>query len=283
MKLEHDIGHSIELSDGSRRLWRYVYSGKPKPYFHPLSSPSGHVLTNFEPSDHVWHRGLWFTFKFVNGENFWEENDPYGTQRTLAPPTTWTGPGDRIAIASKLTWERPNGAGTIFRESRTFTHVPIGVDAYALDFDTTLIPWFNVLLDRTPFTTWGGYGGLIIRGSRSWLDARHLLADGSTNPRPTGVPAIWCDLSGKLDGGKDLSAGVAMFDHPANPRHPTPWYGATGPGLYLSSAPLFHEPMPLKKGDALRLRYRVLVHDRMWEKDRLQQAYDAWLGEGEQS
>ena len=50
MKLEHTIGESISLSDSGRPLWRYVYSGKPKPYFHPLCTPAGHVLTNFEPT-----------------------------------------------------------------------------------------------------------------------------------------------------------------------------------------------------------------------------------------
>ena len=33
-----------------------------------------------------------------------------------------------------------------------------------------------VVLDRTPFTTWGGYGGLAFRGAGDWTDTRILLA-----------------------------------------------------------------------------------------------------------
>ena len=68
-------------------MWRYVYGGKAKPFIHPLCTPAGHCLTLFEPHDHVWHHGLWFTFKFVNGENFWEEHEPFGIQRTALPPS----------------------------------------------------------------------------------------------------------------------------------------------------------------------------------------------------
>ncbi|HEX9441848.1 MAG TPA: DUF6807 family protein, partial [Roseiflexaceae bacterium] len=70
--LTHVIGQSIALTEQSadRVVWKYIYAGKPKPYFHPVCTPAGHCLTLFEPHDHVWHRGLWFTIKFINGENF---------------------------------------------------------------------------------------------------------------------------------------------------------------------------------------------------------------------
>jgi len=59
MRLQHDLGQSIALIDPSRELtiWKYVYGGKAKPFFHPLSTPGGHCLSIFEPHDHPWHRG----------------------------------------------------------------------------------------------------------------------------------------------------------------------------------------------------------------------------------
>ena len=33
----------------------------------------GVVLTQVEPADHPWQRGLWFVVKYVDGDNFWEE------------------------------------------------------------------------------------------------------------------------------------------------------------------------------------------------------------------
>jgi hypothetical protein len=262
MTLVHDIGASIALAGPAapEPLWKYVYAGKPKPFFHPVRTPAGHALSNFEPHDHVWHRGLWFTFKFVNGENFWEERPPFGTQRTLAPPVI-AHRGDRIELRGPLQWIRPDGQSPIIDERRLWAYQPLGDDAYAIDLDTELTPLADVLLDRTPFGTWGGYGGLVLRGTRNWQATRILLSDGTRTERPTGQRALWADLSGKLDGGPDRRGGFAILDHPANARHPSPWYGGCADTNYVNAAILFHEPMRLDRGQTLRLRYRVLVHD----------------------
>ena len=283
MILTHDIGRSIELVDPALGLarWRYVYAGRPKPYVHPLRTPAGHCLTNFEPHDHLWHRGLWYTFKFINGENFWEEHEPYGTQRTRSFSLLVHDPGGRLAFHTALDWLRPGGEEAVFHEERELAHEALGAEAYALDFATTLTAAADLTLDRTPFTTWGGYGGLILRGNRNWVETHLLFPDGSTNDRPAGVPALWCDLSGKLDGGPDQTGGVAIFDHPDNPRHPTPWYGATGSGHYVNAAVLFHEPLRVAVGETLRFRYRVLVHDGIWDVPRLQAAYEAYIGDAD--
>ena len=47
-----------------------------------------------------------------------------------------------------------------------------------IDWATTLTPDIDVTLDRTPYTTWGGYGGLSFRGTRNWLVRRFLLPGG---------------------------------------------------------------------------------------------------------
>lgn len=278
MQLNHELRNSIELRTPAQEMprWRYVYGGRPKPFFHPLCTPSGHCLTLFEPHDHVWHRGLWFTIKFINGENFWEEHAPYGTQNTPLPPDVTHGEDGSILISSTQTWERPHGAGSVFAERRQFRYVPLQDDAYVLDFETELTAQADLLLDKTPFTTWGGYGGLTFRGNRNWQQTRLLFSDGTTSDRPLGIFADWADLSGKLDGGLNLSGGIALFDHPENPRHPTPWYGGTGPGHYINAAFLFHESMNLAAGETLRFRYRVLVHDGIWEQPQLQAAYDVY-------
>jgi hypothetical protein len=62
--------------------------------------------------------------------------------------------------------------------------------------------------------------------------------------------------------------GIAIFDHPENPRHPTYWH-ARGYGLFANN--IFGrkeftnhaEPdgsMTLKPGDKIRFRYRVVIH-----------------------
>ncbi len=278
MRLEHQLGQSVSLFDEARgvRLWSYVYRGKPKPFFHPVCTPSGICLTNFEPTDHVWHRGLWFTFKFINGENFWEEKEPYGTQKTIGMPTLAPGENGGVNLFTRLEWVRPGEAGVVFQEQRQIGFVPIDERMYAIDFFTVLTASADLVLDRTVFTTWGGYGGLIFRGTRNWQETRILLSNGTSTDRPIGVPALWGDVSGRLDGGFKLTGGYAMFDHPENARHPTPWYGGTAQSNYLNAAMLFHEPLNVGKGEQLALRYRVVVHDGMLEAGEIQGLWENW-------
>lgn len=239
-----------------------------KPYVHPLRTPSGHCLTRVEPPDHRWHRGLWFTIKFVNGENFWEEEEPYGTQVHVDP--------------NRIEWLRPNG-DVVLREHRVLHHEPLSDGAYALDWSSVITAAVDVELDRTPFRGWGGYGGLTLRGRADWCDTRLLLAGGAeAGERVLGTPARWCDLSGAIDG---EGAGVAVLDAPSNPRHPVPWYASTRSAVYgddgwsnfLNAALLFDRPFALGGGEVLRVDYRVIAHDGIWGAARVDAAYDDWL------
>ena len=225
----------------------------PKPYVHPIVAPSGRVLTRVGGQHHSWHRGLWFTIKYVDGDNFWEEAPPFGVQRPA---------GDGL-----LDWVRPNGEVAL-SETRTVTDRD-GVIDWASELHAGER---TVELERTPYTTWGGYGGLTFRGAGDWEETRLLLDDGSVHRRPEGVPSRWCDLS-------SAECGVAFLDHPANPRHPVPWYGATRSRVYgddwanyLNAAFLFHQGMTFS--GTLAFRYRLIVHDGAWDTGRSQAAWE---------
>ena len=86
---------------------------------------------------------------------------------------------------------------------------------------------------------------------------------------------------GTVDG---APAGIAMLDHPDNPRHPVPFYGSTRAATYgegwsnfLNAAFLFHEPLDVG-AEALRIRHRVVVHDGAWDPDRVEAAWAGWAG-----
>ncbi|HYH10988.1 MAG TPA: PmoA family protein [Thermomicrobiales bacterium] len=282
MKISHTIGNSIDWypDDASDPAWTLSYTGRPKPFFHPVRSPSGQLLSLLEPADHLWHRGLWFTIKFVNGDNFWEERPPFGTQRVAGLPEIRHPAPDIAELDLSLDWLAPDGGERVIAEQRTIRSRATA-DALVIDWRTELTAERDVTLDRTPYTTWGGYGGLSFRGSRSWLVDRFLLSGDRVEGRPAGQAGSWCEMSGPVDGGPDLSAGLAMLDHPDNPRHPTPWYaGGAGSGNFLNAALLFHEPMTLGQGETLALRYRILIHDGIWDATRLESEHARWL-EGE--
>ena len=245
------------------------------------------MLTRNAPEDHPWHHGLWFTIKFVNGENFWEEYDSYGVLRHTAAPKV-EHDGGRARLFGDLEWIRPDRETVVVREQRSLTHVPIADDAYAIDIDTTIVPQVDVALDRTPFTTWGGYSGLAFRGRGDFHDTRLLLADGSTNDRVLGAPGAWIDLSGHVGGDDgDAPAGITVMDASGNPSHPVPWYGSTraetygdeGWSNFFNAAFLWDGPIEVAALAPLRFRYRVIVHDGVWEADRIGAEHAAFLVE----
>jgi hypothetical protein len=236
----------------SSDLWTYNADHRKRPNVHPLRTPSGVTLTRDAPDDHPWHHGLWFTIKYVNEENFWEEVDSYGVLRHVD--------------AGTVHWIRPDRETVVIVDERTLTQVDLADDAYALDWDITLTPQVDVVLDRTEFTTWGGYGGLALRGRGDWTDTRLLLSDGTEHERLLGVPGDWLDLSGTIEGGE---AGVLLLDHPANPRHPVPWYASTKAATYgdegwsnfANAAFLWDSALEWPALTPLRFRFRVVVHD----------------------
>lgn len=282
MLVTHDIGKAIMARQGPHELasWNLDYASKAKSFFHPVRTPNGHTLSIAEPYDHVWHRGLWFTFKFVNGDNFWEEHEPFGVQAVRGVPTITHDDPESLTISMALAWMPPDGDHAVLSERRTVTYRP-GVDADTYDWSTIITPNRGVEIDRTPYTTWGGYGGLSFRGSRHWHVDRYLLPDGAVERLAPGTWAPWCDLSGRIDGGPGLTGGLAMLDHPGNPRYPTPWYAGSGAGTFINAALVFHEPMTLTAGEDLRLRYRVIVHDGIWEAKRLASEHARFLDEAE--
>lgn len=281
---------TVEHGDGTVTLgeaWTYHWGDRRRPHIHPLRSPAGHVLSRDAPEDHFWHHGLWFTIKFLDEDNFWEEMPPYGVLRHDGPPEIVTAVGGVVSVRGTLRWTRPDRETVAVVEQRTLTHVPLGPDAYAIDLDTTLVPTADTRFDRTPFTTWGGYGGLALRGAGDWTDTRLLIDDGSTHDRVLGVSSRWCDLTGTPPGGGPTPVGVAMLDHPGNRRHPVPFYASTRAATYgdegwsnfLNAAFLWHDGLNVAAGEELRVRERVIVHDDEWEAGRLDAAW-ADLHEG---
>ncbi|HEV2528241.1 MAG TPA: PmoA family protein [Thermomicrobiales bacterium] len=278
MLVEHDIGRTIAISRerGLPPAVTLDYHSAPKSFMHPVMTPRGVPMTLIEPFDHTWHRGLWFTVKFVDGDNFWEEREPFGRQVLNLTPTIGHPAGDAVSVTMHIDWWMDGAQIPVLCERRTWTIRP-GEDATVIDLDTDIIPTRDVTLDRTEYTTWGGYGGIAFRGSPSWHPDRRLLGDTVTEGRLLGEPGPWAAMDGPVDGGIDRTAGIALFDHPNNANHPTPWYTGSGAGNFLNAAFLFHGPMTLAKGDTLRLRYRLLVHDERWEADSIARRYDAWL------
>lgn len=267
MILRHHIGKSIALATGPGEppRWVYRYGDTLKPHLASVRTPAGHELALVEPVDHLWHRGLWFAIKFVNGVNYWEEREPFGRQQTIGIPAV-EATEETVTLTTALDWIGPDGDVPV-REERRIRYRGSG-DVFAFTWTSAITARVDLELDRTPYTTWGGYGGLSFRGTRTWHIERYLTEAVSDRTLPAGIRAPWADLSGTFDGGPDLAGGILMIDCNAEQRGQTPWYSGGNPSMnFLNAAFLFEGPERLPEGDTLELSYHVVIHDGIWTRE----------------
>jgi type 1 glutamine amidotransferase/HEAT repeat protein len=273
-----ETSETIALMNGDKVVWQSNnMSGKP--YIHPLATIDGSVLTWHRPPDHVWHRALWFSWKMINGLNYWEENRQGQSQgRTDVKSIKTALNKDFSAKIEIILSYHPPKKPEVLAEKRTMLiSAPTAAGLYRIDWTSVFTAaGADVLLDRTPIKGesggkgWGGYAGLSIRMAKETRGWSIIDSKGRKDMKIHGQPnAVWVDASGKTSSG--ALAGVAMFDHPSNTRHPSPWYIAKGMP-YFSPAILYNKPLTLKKAGSLTLKYRVLVHpglaeNRMLDKE----------------
>jgi type 1 glutamine amidotransferase len=260
---------SLTLLHDQQVIWQLHFNKEEgKPYFHPLGLGDGTTLTALRPADHPWHRGLWWSWKLINGINYWEEDRKTGQsqgQTELVNVTTAPNPDGSAAITMQLAYHPP-GAAPVLTESRSITvSAPAPNGSYSIDWAATFTATDkDVVLDRTPPPAspggkgWGGYAGLSLRLAADLKEAVFLNSQNATDlAQLHGQPARWLDFSGQTANGKSI--GVALFDHPSNPHHPNLWFVIpTMP--FMSPALLFHEPYTLPAGKSLAVRYRIWVH-----------------------
>ena len=131
------------------------------------------------------------------------------------------------------------------------------------------------------------YGGLSARVAGPAETVRWLTDSGGTDvpARKTQIRARWVAISNKIDdlgcwakGKPDFAyAGLAIMDHPENPRHPTYWCGDAGCS-FLNPCLVVKEPYAMAEGERLSLTYRVCVFTGLPERSALDERYKAFCG-----
>lgn len=264
------------------RLARYSFTEKANhPYFDVLRSlDHAGALVNHAPWDHRWHHGLWWSWKFVNDVLFWEDHPDYGGNRiglgrsTVGSHVVDVDADGRPRVREELSWRVDESGQQLFAESRTLTAIRTvvgGRPVWAIDWDQRWTASVDVHLTTTPYPeiSWGGYGGLAYRPARSMVERERIVADGGRVGVEAvhGKPAAWAAYTGCVDGAGDdepkapATGGLAILEHPENPRYPGPIYAATATAGFgfLAAAPLLAEDLSMSSGEDLRLRYRTLV------------------------
>lgn len=269
---------SLALLNHGRVVWQLNFDKKEgKPYFHPVSLADGTELTWLRPADHRWHRALWFSWKFIDGINYWEEDPKTGLSpgRTevmeikVVPSDDWSA---HIVINLRY---HPAGKSTVLTEMRVITvSAPEVKGRYRIDSCSMFTAGDkDVVLDRTPIPGekggkgWGGYAGLSVRMAKTTRGFQFVDSEGRKDKQIHGKEARWVDFSGQLPNGKE--AGFTIFDHPDNLRHPSPWYVEKGMP-YFSPAVLFNKSYKIEAKKNLKLWYRILIHPGRADKKALE-------------
>jgi len=287
LELMRECG-GVSLFNRGRTVWRVTNDRTlDKSYVHPLALVDGTLLTWLRPPDHVWHRGLWFSWKFINGVNYWEEVDGMGQTRVTAFRSDL---GEDFSARFELELEYfPPDKPPVMKEERILTmSPPDGEGWYSIDWLATFTALGeDLLLDRTPppeepgGQSWGGYSGMSVRLARQTADWRIMDSEGRTGMECHRQPARWigCEFI-QTSAGRE--AGICILDHPANARHPAPSFivlRADIPFVYFSPAPLFNEPLALPAGESLTLGYRILVYPGRKSVEQLDAAWQEFAAE----
>jgi len=276
---------SLALLNHGRVVWQLNFNKKEgKPYFHPVGLIDGTVLTWLRPADHRWHRALWFSWKYINGLNYWEENPTTGLSqgRTEIVFIKAIPQDDYSArIAMKLSYHPPERSAVLTEWRYIQVSAPDEIGRYRIEWVSTFTAGDkNVLLDRTPIPGekdgkgFGGYAGLSVRMAKATRGWQFVDSEGRKDKEAHGKRARWVDFSGEISG--DKAAGITIFDHPENLRHPSPWYVAKGMP-YFSPAVLFNKPYTLPAGNVLRLRYHILIHPGRPDKQLLEAEWKEYV------
>lgn len=279
-------GKSLALLAKNKPLWKFHYDAQQAHcYFHPLSLPDCPPLTVDSPADHVWHHGLWFSWKYINGVNFWENaagrNRPAGRTSWL-PPKVHTFPNRAAKIVMELLYASPEH-GELLTEKRALQISPPAADgSYHIDWTATFTALADeVTLDRTPLPgepggqAWGGYAGLSLRMA-NWQNRSAQTSDGlvqfNEQNRYRGRHRAF-DYQG-VQAGKDV--GICIEELASNLNEPTPWYCIRSEQMsFFTPAVICYGARTLRRGDHFTLRYRIHIHAGHWSLQDLHQTLNS--------
>lgn len=277
--------NTISMRMNGKEIWTLHHNPEEgKPYIHPLATTTGQVFSALRPKDHVWHRALWFSWKYINGVNYWEEDPATGKskgQTLLLSTKRGVSPDNEVRVDMTLAYAPAGETAHIMREKRSLViSPPDEAGAYTIDWTSEFCALENdVVLDRTPLPgqpngkDYGGYAGYSVRMNKQVSGGTFLNSEGLTGSESHRQPARWAMYSAP-------EGGCLLFmDHPDNLRYPAKWYVAENMP-YFSPSVIHDAPHTIKAGESFHLRYRLRVHPTAIGAETAQMEWSDWATPG---
>ncbi len=256
----------------------YHFKGGSHVYFYPVLGPGGLPVTRNYPMkkvdgeshDHPHHQSLWYAHGDVNGIDFWAKTSNYGTIKHDRFLVIRSGKKSGL-IRSANNWISKDGE-LICTDERNFRVYNRPNNERLFDYEITYKAGDEPLVLGD---TKEGSMAIRVAGSMpskpkhdtGGIPPGHIVqSTGLKDDDTWGKRAVWCDYYGYVDG---KVVGMAIFDHPDNPRHPTWWhvrnYGlfAANPfGLhYFEGKPRGSGNLTIPAGESLTFKYRIFLHE----------------------
>ncbi|KQR04254.1 hypothetical protein ASF72_04410 [Arthrobacter sp. Leaf141] len=283
-----DDGAAVELSLDGVQVLTYTYAAddpqveSPRPYFHPVRTPAGDVVTAYRPHDHTWHKGIAWSLPHLGPDNFWggpsyRRGKDYqwlpnnGAMRHRGPAAV-TDDGRTFRFAHTLDWITQQDI-MVVAEERSFHVVPGPDSSYTLVFATAMTNVSGADIQIGSPTTEGrdnaGYGGLFWRGPRAFAGGTILAPGGATGEELRGKRAPWLSFVGQHDETCRYST-LVMVDDPAAGNPQPEWFARSEPFACMGPAPFFSTEVLFAAGATLHFRHAVVIADGQSDAGRIE-------------
>jgi type 1 glutamine amidotransferase len=288
----HQSDTTITLIKNSNIIWQLNNPKIGKSYFHPINTTDGYTLTSLSPYDHPWHYALWFSWKYINGLNYWEEDRNTGLAEGLTEVIK-SNVSLNIDFSAQINLHisyHPLNDNEVLSENRTlYVSPPNDIGEYYIDWESEFKAGDkDVILERTPIDgekggrRWGGYATLGLRINSKTLKEISLLNDKGLRGLDIHTrPTAWTDISGIIEDDTTKSAGITIFDNYKNPRFPVPGYVINSSRkdgepkfVYTNPGFLYNGKYTLKAMETLKLRYRIYVHKGIGDLEKLNEIFN---------
>jgi len=257
----------IELFENGKPV--FFYQRKPKSltgdyicnnYIHPLYSLGGDTLTEEFPSDHPYHRGVFWAWHQVFADTISLGDGWVMDQITQDVKDAQVNTSRKKACLSlDVLWK-----SQVYLVDKPFLKEHTVITVNRLNHDIRMIDFTITLVALVPHISIGGsddekgYGGFCIR-SKLPDDLVFTSENGQVIPDVNQIMAgSWMDFSASF--GINGKSGFTIFCHPATPNYPAPWILRQTGSMQNVVFP-GRERVELKMNNPLILRYRIIVHN----------------------
>ncbi len=272
---------TLSLADGDRILMTYNAGFQPSPkpnqpwygrsgFIHPVLTPSGRVVTDGFPKDHLHQHGLMFAWTSAEFQgkpiDFWNSHQRQGHVEHVE--TVHADP-NRIIVKLRHVSDRGDEPVTILDETWELTKVPHAT-MHVFDLRSVQTCTTDKPLEIKEYH----YGSLCVRGPAVWLDQTATMITSDDKRRADGnhTRCRWAAMQGEIDG---QTCGIAVIGHDDNFRAPQP-VRLHPDKPYFSFAPMVLGDFSITPGKPYESRFRFVAFDGSLDRQLIDQLADAF-------